>query len=238
MATMERSRILLVDDEEAIRDAVEYSLRAEGFDVSCMADGQSALDAVGRAEFDLVVLDVMLGDVSGVEVCRRIRAQRDVPILMLTARDTELDVVLGLEAGADDYVTKPFSTPELVGRMRAMLRRRALDRAGGERVLHTGDIEIDVLSHELRVAGKKVRVTPIELRLLTLLAGADRTFTRLEILQHVWQTPVVPDERSCDVHIANVRRKIEEDPSRPRRLLTVRGVGYQLARVKEPEGNM
>ena len=228
----------MVDDELALRDAVQYALRAEGFDVSTVADGESALQALTGGSFDLVVLDVVLADLSGVEVCRRIRAERDVPILMLTARDTETDIVLGLEAGADDYMTKPFSMRELAGRVRALLRRRALDRARDERLVTVGDVTVDLLQHEIRIAGRAVHVTPTEFRLLELLASADRPFSRREILQYVWNTPVVPDERACDVHIANVRRRIEDDPARPQRLLTARGVGYRLARVKEPEENV
>jgi two-component system response regulator RegX3 len=225
------SRVLVVDDEEAIRDAVAYSLQAEGLDVASASDGAGALDAVATEPFDLVVLDVMLGDVSGVEVCRRLRATTDVPILMLTARDAEADLVLGFEAGADDYLTKPFSMRELVSRARAILRRRELDRGAAQREQVAGDLRIDLLKHEAFVAGTPVKLTPTELRLLSLLAGEDRAFTRREILEHVWQTTFVPEERSCDVHIANVRRKIEADPTEPMRLLTVRGVGYRLARV-------
>jgi two-component system, OmpR family, response regulator RegX3 len=230
MAPTQPSSILVVDDEDAIREALAYSLQAEGYRVASRSDGRSALDAVASEPFDLVVLDVMLGDLSGIEVCRQIRSSADVPILMLTARDAEADVVLGLEAGADDYVTKPFSMREVVSRTRAMLRRRELDRSGGERMLHAGDVEIDLLRHEVWVDGRLARVTPTEFRLLALLAGSDRAFGRREILEHVWQTPFVPDERSCDVHIANVRRKVEEDHTRPKRLITVRGVGYRLVR--------
>ena len=223
------TRVLVVDDEEAIRDAVTYSLQAEGLDVASAADGREALEAVAREPFDLVVLDVLLGDLSGVEVCRRLRSTTDVPILMLTARDTEADVVLGFEAGADDYVTKPFSMRELVSRTRAILRRRELDRTTPhEHVI--GDLRLDLLRHEAFVDGREVKLTPTELRLLSLLAGEDRAFTRREILEHVWQTSFVPEERSCDVHVANLRRKIETDPASPTRLLTVRGVGYRLAR--------
>ena len=223
-------RVLVVDDEAAIREAVSYSLQAEGLDVSSAADGAEALEAVGREPFDLVVLDVLLGDLSGVEVCRRMRATTDVPILMLTARDTETDLVLGFEAGADDYVTKPFSMAELISRTRAILRRRALDRAATPHEQVVGDLRLDLLRHEAFVDGQELKLTPTELRLLSLLAGEDRAFTRREILEHVWQTTFVPEERSCDVHVANLRRKIEDDPASPARLLTVRGVGYRLAR--------
>jgi two-component system response regulator RegX3 len=226
------TRILVVDDEDAIRDAVAYSMRAEGLEVECSDDGASALASVAENGFDLVVLDVMLGDISGVEVARRIRARHDVPILMLTARDDEADLVLGFEAGADDYVTKPFSMRELISRTRAILRRRELDRATTpDQVIRTGDLELDLLRHEVRVAGRPTRVSPTELRILAFLASEDRAFTRKEILQHAWETTFVPDVRACDVHIANLRRKIEPEPSNPVRVLTVRGVGYRLARA-------
>jgi two-component system response regulator RegX3 len=225
------TRVLVVDDEEAIRDGVAYSLRAEGLEVECRDDGTSALAAVEQNGFDLVVLDIMLGDISGIEVCRRIRASKDVPILMLTARDEEADLVLGFEAGADDYVMKPFSMRELISRTRAILRRRELDRAAPDQVVRAGDVEIDLLRHEVTIAGTPARVSPTELRILALLAGEDRAFTRKEILQHAWETTFVPDVRACDVHIANLRKKIEPLPSNPVRLLTVRGVGYRLARL-------
>jgi DNA-binding response OmpR family regulator len=224
------ARILLVDDEQSIQTLLSYPLRRDGYDVVQAKDGLEALERFEEQPFDLVVLDVMLGDLSGVEVCRQIRAESDVPVLMLTARDAEADVVLGLEAGADDYVTKPFSMRELVSRTHAMLRRRELDRSGGERLRSAGDVEIDLLRHEVWVAGRRVRVTPTELRLLSLLASGDRAFSRRELLEHAWETTFVPDERSCDVHIANLRRKVEDDPATPTRLLTVRGLGYRLAR--------
>jgi two-component system, OmpR family, response regulator RegX3 len=223
------SRVLVVDDEEAIRDAVAYTLRAEGIEVECSDNGASALAAVERRPFDLVILDLMLGDISGIEVCRRIRSLGDVPVLMLTARDDEADLVLGFEAGADDYVTKPFSMRELVSRTRAMLRRRRLDRPSPQS-LRAGEVEIDPLRHEVTVAGSPIRVSPTELRILMLLAGEDRAFTRKEILQHTWETTYVPDVRACDVHIANIRKRIEPEPSEPVHLLTVRGIGYRLAR--------
>jgi two-component system response regulator RegX3 len=219
-------RVLVVDDEPAIRDAVAYALRAEGLDVDERSDGASALEAVDGDRFDLVVLDVMLGDLSGVEVCRRLRADSDVPILMLTARDAEADLVLGLEAGADDYVTKPFSMLELVTRVRAMLRRRDLDR--GVTVRRFGALEIDRGRHEVRLEGKSLRLTPTEFRLLALLGSEDRAFTRREIMQHLWDSSYIGDERAADVHVANIRRKIERDPAAPDRVVTVRGIGYRL----------
>jgi len=222
------NRVLVVDDEEAIRDAVAYSLRAEGLEVECRADGASAVEAVAAEDFDVVLLDVMLPDISGVEVARRVRAQSDVPILMLTARDTEADLVLGFEVGADDYVPKPFSMRELVSRVRAILRRRELDRRHRERHVRVGDMVLDPVRHEATVNGRLVSLTHVEYRLLSVLAEADRPFTRRELLEAAWGTTFIADERSCDVHISNLRRKVEDDPSEPRRILTVRGVGYQL----------
>jgi DNA-binding response OmpR family regulator len=226
---MTQPSILVVDDEPAILDSLSYMLRTEGFSVDETADGMSALSAVTHRRYDVMILDVMLGDLSGVEVCRRVREVSDVPILMLTARDTEADVVIGLEAGADDYVAKPFSMLELVSRVRAILRRRELDRTTSVRRL--GDLELDLTRHELRVAGERLRLTPTEFKLLALLASEDRVFTRREIMQHLWESAYVGDERSADAHIANIRRKIEETPQEPARLLTVRGVGYRLAAV-------
>jgi two-component system, OmpR family, response regulator RegX3 len=224
------SKVLVVDDEEAIRDAVAYSLRAEGMEVDCREDGMSAVAAVREGTFDLLVLDVLLPDISGVEVARRVRRVSDVPILMLTARSAEADLVLGFEAGADDYVAKPFSMRELVSRSRAILRRRELDSSGPDSVRRVGDVEVDLLRHETTVAGRPARLTPTEFRILELLSRDDRARTRREILEAAWDTAFVPDERSCDVHIANLRRKIEDDAAEPTRLLTVRGVGYRLAR--------
>jgi two-component system response regulator RegX3 len=224
------SRVLVVDDEDAIRDAVAYVLRSDGNDVEVAETGGAAVDAVEAGPFDLVVLDVMLPDISGVEVARRMRARSDVPIIMLTARSGEADLVLAFEAGADDYVPKPFSVHELVSRARAILRRRRLDTGTHRTSWCAGDVEIDLLRHEVHVADRTVRVTPTEFRLLLKLAEADRAYGRRELLEAAWDTLFVPDERSCDVHIANLRRKIEDDAARPTRILTVRGVGYRLAR--------
>lgn len=220
----------MVDDEEAIRDAVAYSLRAEGIEVECRADGAGALEAVRAGGNDLVVLDVILPDISGVEVARRIRAESGLPILMLTARDSEVDLVLGFEAGADDYVAKPFSMRELVSRVRAMLRRRELYRGADRARQEAGDLVVDLLRHEVLVSGRPVALTPIEFRLVELLVREDRPYTRRELLEAAWETTFVPDERSCDVHVANLRRKVEVDPAQPERIVTVRGVGYRLAR--------
>jgi DNA-binding response OmpR family regulator len=224
------STVLLAEDELTIRESVAYALRIEGLKVRTYETGSGALDAARDRWFDLLILDVMLPDISGLEVCRRIRATSAVPVMLLTARVTEADLVLGFEAGADEYVRKPFSMTELVIRVRAMLRREALDRSRSQRAVKVGDLSIDLARHEVTVDGADVRLTPTELRLLTLLASEDRAFSRRELLEHVWETVFVPDERSCDVHVANLRRKIEDDAANPARVLTVRGVGYRLGR--------
>jgi two-component system response regulator RegX3 len=226
------SRVLIVDDEPALVDSVAYALRKEGFEVDCVADGEGALAAVERASFDLVLLDLNLPSLSGIEVCRRLRAESAVPIIMLTARDSELDRVLGLEVGADDYVPKPFSMAELVGRVRALLRRRDLDRGdvGNRRLV--GGLEIDLLRHQAAVDGKQIQLTPSEFKLLAYLAeDPDRVYSRRELMQLLWGSSFVGDERACDAHVANLRRKIEREPAAPERLLSVRGVGYKLVPV-------
>jgi two-component system, OmpR family, response regulator RegX3 len=226
------NRILVVDDEPAILDAVSYALRSEGFEVEVASDGEAALDAALGAQHDVVVLDLMLPGMSGMEACRRIRAESAVPIIMLTARGAELDRVLGLEVGADDYVTKPFSMAELIGRIRALLRRRELDRSGRTAKLHVGSLELDPMRHEARVDGEPKRLTPSEFKLLLLLADQpERVFSRREIMQHLWDSDYVGDQRACDIHISNLRQKLERDPGRPERIVTVRGVGYKLAEV-------
>jgi DNA-binding response OmpR family regulator len=223
-------RVLLVDDEPDIVEPVRYALEQEGFDVISLADGAAALDAARTEPFDVVVLDVMLPGMSGMDVCRALRAESAVPILMLTARDGEVDRVLGLELGADDYVTKPFSTTELISRVRAILRRRELDRESGlGSELRVGGIVIDLVRHVVSVDGQATSLTPSEFRLLLLLAEEpERVFTRQQIMEHLWQTPYVGDTRACDAHISTLRRKIERDPAHPRRIVTVREVGYKL----------
>jgi DNA-binding response OmpR family regulator len=226
------NRILVVDDEPAILDAVGYALRIEGFDVDMVADGEEALEAALGAPYDVVVLDLMLPGMSGTEVCRRVRAESAVPIIMLTARGAELDRVLGLEVGADDYVTKPFSMAELVGRIRALLRRRELDRSTRGETLRVGTLELDPMRHQASIAGEQKRLTPSEFKLLLLLAmEPERVFSRREIMQHLWDSEYVGDQRACDIHISNLRQKLEEDPANPERIVTVRGIGYMLAAV-------
>jgi two-component system response regulator RegX3 len=226
-------RILLVDDEPAIVDAVSYALAGEGFEVESRSDGEAALSAALGERFDLVLLDLMIPKLSGTEVCRRLRAESDVPIVMLTAKDAEVDRVLGLEIGADDYVTKPFSVAELVSRVRAILRRRELDRAGrGYAFRKVGSLTLDLSRHKVSVEGHEVQLTPSEFRLLALLAEEpEHVYSRREIMQHLWESSYVGDERACDIHVSNLRRKLEADPEEPQRILTVRGVGYKLVPV-------
>jgi two-component system, OmpR family, response regulator RegX3 len=226
------ARILVVEDEPAIREAVSYALRLEGFDVHEEGDGAAALELALAERFDAVVLDLMLPGMAGTEVCRRLRAASPVPILMVTAKATEIDRVVGLELGADDYVTKPFSVAELLARIRAILRRRELDRADGQAVRRVGGIELDLARREARVDGRAVELTPSELKLLALLSSEpERAFSRREIVKELWQSAHVGDERAADTHVVNLRRKLERDPATPKRLVTVRGHGYKLVPV-------
>jgi two-component system, OmpR family, response regulator RegX3 len=219
-------RVLIAEDESAIADSVAYALRGEGFEVETVDSGEKALDAARSDGYDVLVLDVMLPGVSGLEVCRRVRAESAVPIVMLTARTAEVDRVLGLESGADDYIVKPFSIPELVSRVRAILRRRALDLAAPAE-FRVGGLFLDLSRHVVVIDGESVALTRSEFRLLTLLARhPERVFTRRELMQHLWDSSYVGDQRAGDTHVANLRRKIGAD-----RLVTVRGVGYKLVAV-------
>jgi DNA-binding response OmpR family regulator len=224
------ARILVVDDEPSLRQGLEYALTREHFDVVTAADGEQALVAARAEPFDLIILDLMLPKVSGLEVCRQIRAESAVPIIMLTAKDAEVDKVVGLEVGGDDYVTKPFSALELLGRIRAILRRRALDREDGSGLRIVGGLRIDFARHEVLVDGRPVALTPSEFRVLFVLAQRPgEVVSKREILEHLWSTAHVGDQHACDVHISNLRRKVERDPAQPERILTVRGFGYKLA---------
>jgi two-component system response regulator RegX3 len=227
------ARVLLVDDERDIVEPLSYALAREGFEVTSAEDGDTALQRARETRFDVVVLDVMLPGMSGLDVCRTLRAESDVPILMLTARDGEVDRVLGLELGADDYVSKPFSTMELISRVRAILRRRELDRAAGPSpTIEVGGITIDLGRHEVTADGSPVSLTPSEFRVLLLLAEEpERVFSRAQIMEHLWQTPYVGDARACDAHVSNLRKKLERDPAHPERIVTVREVGYKLVPV-------
>jgi two-component system, OmpR family, response regulator RegX3 len=228
-----QTSVLLADDDPGVLDVVAFMLRREGFAVDEEKDGTAALEAARARLYDIVILDVTLPGVSGTEVCRELRAESDVPILMLTARDAESDRVLGLELGADDYVTKPFSSAELLSRVRAILRRRELDRAQSASTLRKlGGLQIDLGRHEVLVDGDRVHLTLSEFKVLSLLAEQpDNVVSRRELMQHLWASEHVGDEHACEVHISNLRRKIERDPSQPVRLLTVRGLGYKLVPV-------
>jgi two-component system, OmpR family, response regulator RegX3 len=223
------ARILVADDDRAVLDAITHSLEREHFEVETAGDGEEALEKARATQYDVVILNVMMPRLFGTDVTRHLRSESDVPIILLSARDAELDRVLGLELGADDYVTKPFSMNELISRVRTILRRRELDRVSAGGVRQVGDIRIDLGRHRVVIAGEPVHLTRSEFRLLTLLAQEpERVFTRHEIMEHLWQSPYVGDERACDIHISNLRRKVERDPRNPERLVTVRGIGYTL----------
>jgi two-component system response regulator RegX3 len=231
---MGNGRILIADDEPSVRDSVGYALEQEGFDVTLAVDGDDAdtklLDE--HPGYDLLILDIMMPGRSGLDICRDVRGRSPVPIILLTAKDAEVDKVVGLEVGADDYMTKPFSVRELIGRVRAQLRRRELDRSSspeGSRI-ESGDVSIDLARHLVSVRGRPVNLTRSEFQVLRLLAEhPGRVFSRLEIMEELWQSEFEGDVRACDVHISNLRQKIEPDPQDPEVVLTVRGVGYKLA---------
>ncbi len=221
---------MVVDDEPSILDALEYGLSAEGFDVVTAADGASALALHARERPDLVLLDLMLPVLSGTEVCRRLRAESSVPIIMVTAKDGEVDTVVGLELGADDYVTKPFSMRELVARVHAVLRRRGEGAEGGDAPLEAGGVRVDTERYEVTVRGALVELPPKEFALLELLLrNAGRVLTRDIIIDRVWGADYVGDTKTLDVHVKRLRSRIEEAPHAPRLITTVRGVGYKFA---------
>jgi two-component system response regulator RegX3 len=274
------SRVLVVDDEEPLRASLTFSLSREGYQVACAADGASALESVERRPPDLIILDVMLPGLDGMQLCRRLRATSDVPIIMLTARAQERDRIQGLETGADDYITKPFSTRELLARMKSVLRRReaaqrilAEDRAllermediarwyaeGGERpriadetsraapgvldpfrpaagpalattgILTSGTISMDLDRHEAMLRGQSIPLAPKEFQLLrALLSNPGCVLTREQLIQTVWGDEFTGDQKTLDVHIRWLREKLEDDPSAPKNIVTVRGVGYRL----------
>jgi len=227
------ARILFADDEPDIVESLVYAFERDGFEIEAVGDGEAALQAARNEPFDLAILDVMMPATSGVDVCRTLRAESDIPIILLSARDAEVDRVVGLELGADDYVVKPFSTAELLSRVRALLRRRELDRqAGPSASCVVGGIRLDYGRHVVTVDGRTVALTGSEFKLLSLLAEhPEQVFSREQIMEHLWQTPYFGAARACDVHISNLRAKVERDPARPERVLTVRGIGYKLAAV-------
>jgi two-component system, OmpR family, response regulator RegX3 len=223
------TRVLVVEDEESFSEALSFMLRREGFEVAVAADGNAALTEFDRIGPDLVLLDVMLPGLSGTEVCRALRQRSTVPIIMLTARDSEIDKVVGLELGADDYVTKPFSSRELVARIRAVLRRRGDTEELVPAVLEAGPVRMDVDRHIVSVAGEPVQLPLKEFELLEmLLRNAGRVLTRGQLIDRIWGADYVGDTKTLDVHVKRLRAKIEPDPSEPKHLVTVRGLGYKL----------
>ena len=224
------STILLVDDEDAVQKLLAYPLERDGFRVLQARDGQEALERFEREHVDLVVLDVMLPKLDGLEVCKRLRASSAVPIIMLTARDDELDKVLGLELGADDYITKPFSIREFRSRVRALLRRAATAPLGSdEELIRNNGLTIDLARREVRASGRTVQLTYVEFELLrTLASHAGRVYSREQLLQALWGGSDYREPRTIDVHIRHLREKLESDPADPEFILTVRGVGYRF----------
>jgi two-component system, OmpR family, response regulator RegX3 len=223
--------ILVVEDEEALADTIRYGLEREGYEVSVVTDGRAALERFRADRPALVILDLMLPELSGLDVCRAIRAEPDAPIVIVTAKDAEADKVAGLELGADDYVTKPFSVRELVSRVRAHLRRAemSLTRAGSEGTLRAGPVELDAAHHEVRVRGELVPMPPKEFALLEMLLRLKgRLLTRDHLIAEVWGSDYFGDTKTLDVHMKRLRQKVEEDPHRPAHLLTVRGLGYRF----------
>ncbi len=222
--------ILLVDDEEAVQKLLTYPLERDGYRVVSALDGAEALDRFKRERVDLVVLDLMLPKLDGLEVCKRLRASSQVPIIMLTARDDELDKVLGLELGADDYITKPFSIREFRSRVKALLRRAALSPVGEETErIFTDGLVIDLGRRAVEVGGKPVQLTYMEFEILrTMAAHPGRVYSRRALLQEIWGDADYRDPRTIDVHVRHLREKLESDPRSPRLILTVRGAGYRF----------
>jgi len=223
------TRLLVVEDEESFSDALSYMLRKEGFEVAVAGTGPDALEEFSRGGADLVLLDLMLPGLPGTEVCRRLRAISTVPVIMLTAKDSEIDKVVGLELGADDYVTKPFSHRELVARIRAVLRRRGDATEVSPATLEAGPVRMDVERHVVTVNGDTVSLPLKEFELLEiLLRNAGRVLTRVQLIDRIWGADYVGDTKTLDVHVKRLRSKIEPDPGAPRFLVTVRGLGYKL----------
>ena len=226
-------KLLLVEDEKSIAEGLAITLEAEGFQIAWVKDGLDAVPTWERIRPDLVILDLMLPGKSGTEICRELRSRSDVPIIMLTAREAEVDRVVGLELGADDYVTKPFSTRELVARIKAVLRRSPAGAAGD--LLDAGPVEangvrVDRVRHEVRVDGESVELPPKEFELLAFLVEhAGRVLTRGQLIDEIWGSDYVGDTKTLDVHIRRLRTRVEDDPTQPRRIQTVRGVGYRFA---------
>ncbi len=226
--------VLIVEDEESLADPLAFLLNKEGFETHIAYDGPSALTEFAQRPIDIVLLDLMLPGMSGTEVCKHLRAQSSVPIIMVTARDSEIDKVVGLELGADDYVTKPYSSRELIARIRAVLRRggetpEPVEEKSGEDILEGGRVRMDVESHTVTVEGQPVSMPLKEFDLLEyLLRNAGRVLTRGQLIDRIWGADYVGDTKTLDVHVKRLRSKIEAHPSRPQHLVTVRGLGYKF----------
>ena len=234
-ATTTSHTVLVVEDEESFVDALLVGLKKEGFRVEVARDGLEALDMLDRVQPDIILLDVMLPKVSGIDVCRQLRKKSQVPIIMVTAKAAEIDTVVGLEVGADDYITKPYRLRELVARMRAVLRRAPLDQAGEltEGALQVGDIALDPEQHEVVIRGEKTALPLKEFELLhLLLANAGRVLPRETLIDRIWGNDYVGDTKTLDVHIKRLRAKIESDPANPAKIITIRGLGYKFERVR------
>ncbi len=228
------TRVLVVEDEESFSDALSYMLRKEGFEVAVAATGPDALEAFDRSGADIVLLDLMLPGLPGTEVCRALRQRSNVPVIMLTAKDSEIDKVVGLELGADDYVTKPFSSRELVARIRAVLRRRGDIEEPQSAVLAAGPVRMDVDRHVVAVRGRQVQLPLKEFELLeVLLRNVGRVLTRGQLIDRVWGADYVGDTKTLDVHVKRLRAKVEADPANPRCILTVRGLGYKFDPIED-----
>src|SRR5437879_4870524 len=224
--------VLIVEDEESLADPLAFLLRKEGFEVTVVGDGPSALAEFDRSGADIVLLDLMLPGMSGTDVCKQLRIRSSVPVIMVTARDSEIDKVVGLELGADDYVTKPYSSRELIARIRAVLRRGAgeeMDGSNENAVLEAGPVRMDVDRHTVQVNGKPVTLPLKEFDLLEyLLRNSGRVLTRGQLIDRVWGADYVGDTKTLDVHVKRLRSKIEMDPAKPEYLVTVRGLGYKF----------
>jgi len=224
------TRVLIVEDEESLADPLAFLLRKEGFEATVAIDGPSALAEFDRSGADIVLLDLMLPGMSGTDVCRQLRARSGVPVIMVTARDSEIDKVLGLELGADDYVTKPYSARELIARIRAVLRRLGEgDDAVGDSILEAGPVRMDVERHVVSVHGTQIPLPLKEFDLLEyLMRNKGRVLTRGQLIDRVWGADYVGDTKTLDVHVKRLRSKIEADPANPVHIVTVRGLGYKL----------
>lgn len=223
------TKVLVVEDEESFSEAISFMLRKEGYEVAVAADGNAAVAEFDQNGADIVLLDLMLPGLSGTEVCREIRKRSKVPVIMVTAKDSEIDKVVGLELGADDYVTKPFSSRELIARIKAVLRRSGEIAEDNSDVIEIGPIRIDVERHAVSVNGEPVKLPLKEFDLLLMLMrNAGRVLTRGQLIDRIWGSDYVGDTKTLDVHVKRIRAKIEEDPANPSHILTVRGLGYKF----------